>query len=293
MKLLREPLLHFVVGGAILFAGYSWLNREQADTSDLEPVRIGEGEVRWLKETWTSQWLREPTKQELQGLVTDLVTEELLAREARGMGLDENDTIVRRRLAQKLKFLVEDTWRLVEPTEEELRKYYAANAARFQTVARVSFTQIFFNPQQRKNATLDATAALFELQAPDLDDRVAMIGDRLLIDAEFRDADEQTVSSIFGPDFARAVFALSPGVWSGPVKSGYGVHLVSIANLTAAKQRPFDEVRDEVLGDWRRERESAANRYYLARLREKYGVVLDDSVKALLGPAPAANMAAQ
>jgi PPIC-type PPIASE domain len=293
MKLLREPLLHFVVGGAILFAGYSWLNREQADTSGLEPVRIGEGEVRWLKKTWANQWLREPSTQELQGLVTDLVTEELLAREAREMGLDENDTIVRRRLAQKLKFLVEDTSHLVEPTEVELRKYYAANAARFQTVARVSFTQIFFNPEQREDATSDAKAALLELRTPDRDDRVTMIGDRLLFDAEFRDADEQTVSSIFGPDFGRAVFALSPGVWSGPVKSGYGVHLVSIANLTTAKQRPFEEVRDKVLEDWRRERESAANRDYLARLREKYGVVIDNSVKALLGPKPAADMAAQ
>jgi hypothetical protein len=293
MKLLREPLLHFVIGGAILFAGYSWLNREQAHTSDLQPVRIGEGEVRWLKETWANQWLREPSTQELQGLVTDLVTEELLAREAREMGLDENDTIVRRRLAQKLKFLIEDTSRLVDPTEEELRKYYAAHAAGFRTVAKVSFTQIFFNPEQRKDATSDAKAALFKLQAPDRDDRVAMIGDRLLLDAEFRDADEQTLSSIFGPDFARAVFALSPGVWSGPVKSGYGVHLVSITSLTAAKQRPFEKVRGEVLQDWRRERESTANRDYLARLREKYGVVLDSSVKALLGPRPAADMAAQ
>lgn len=292
MKPLREPLLHFAVGGAILFAGYTWLNRDHADISGLEPVRIGEGEVRWLKETWTNQWLRGPTNQELQGLVADLVTEELLAREALEMRLDENDTIVRRRLAQKLKFLVEDTSRLVEPTEEELRQFYAANAARFQAGPRVSFSHIYFNPEQRKDAMSDAKAVLFELQAPGRGDLPATIGDRLLLDAEFRDADEQTLSSMFGPDFTRAVFALSPGAWSGPIKSGYGVHLVSIADLTAAKQRPFEEVRDEVLEDWRHERERAANRNYLARLREKYGVVLDDSVKALLGTEPVPNMAA-
>jgi hypothetical protein len=280
---LSEPLLHFAIGGAILFAGYTWVNREQAATTVLEPVRIGEGEVRWLKETWTNQWLREPSTLELQGLVADLVTEELLAREAREMGLEENDTIVRRRLSQKLKFLVEDTSRLVEPTEEELRQFYAANPARFQSAALVSFTQIFFNPEKRKDATSDAMAALSELKAAGRNYLPTTIGDRLLLDADFRDADEQTVSRMFGPEFSRAVFALSAGVWSGPIKSGYGVHLVSIADLTPAKQRPFEEVRDEVLGEWRRQQESEANFDYLARLREKYGVELDDNVKALLG----------
>src|SRR6185436_15285427 len=126
----------------------------------------------------------------LQGLVADLVKEELLAREAREMGLGENDTIVRRRLAQKLKFLVEDTSRLVEPTEQELRQFYEANSARFQSGARVSFSQIFFNPEQRKDATSDAKAALIDLKAG-RGDLPAPIGDRLLLDADFRDADEQ------------------------------------------------------------------------------------------------------
>ena len=293
MKVLKEPLLHFVIAGAILFAGYAWLGREQADTSRLESVRIGTGEVRWLKETWTSQWLREPSTQELEGLVADLVTEELLAREAREMGLDKNDTIVRRRLAQKLKFLVEDTSRLVEPPEEELRQFYEANAARFQTGARVSFTQIFFNPEQRKDATSDATAALVELQATGPSEPPATLGDRLLLDAEFQDADEQAISSMFGPNFAQAVFALKPDIWSGPLRSGYGVHLVFIAKLTTAKHRPFKEVRDEVLEEWRHEHEKVMNRDYIDRLREKYGVVLDDSVKNLLGKEAAADMAAR
>jgi hypothetical protein len=291
MRLLREPLLHFAVGGAILFAGYAWLNPERANPSGPDPVQIGEGEVRWLKETWANQWLRGPSTEELQGLVADLVTEELLAREAREMGLDDHDTIVRRRLAQKLKFLVEDTSRLVEPTEEELRQFYEANAARFHTRATVSFTQIFFSPAQRKDATSDANAALIELNAAGRSDRAGTIGDRLLLDLEFQDADEQSLSSMFGPDFARAVFALQQGVWSGPLKSGYGVHLVSVAHLTAAKQRPFADARIEVLQEWRREKEKIANREYLARLREKYGVELDDSVKTLLGMEALPDMA--
>ncbi|TCU18956.1 peptidyl-prolyl cis-trans isomerase [Rhizobium sullae] len=283
MNLLREPLLHFVLGGALLFAGYAWLDREQTDASGLEPVRIGEGEVGWLKETWANQWLRAPNPQELQELVADLVSEELLAREAREMGLDRNDTIVRRRLAQKLKFLVEDTSGLIEPKEGELRQFYEANAVRFQSGATVSFTQIFFNPALRKDASSDAKAALVELEGSGDPNLAAMLGDRLLLDAEIRDADEQAVSGMFGPDFAQTVFTLKPGMWSEPVKSGYGIHLVSIASSSAGRQPPFEEVRDEVLQEWRREKERIANRDYLARLREKYGVVLDASVKELLG----------
>ena len=121
MQLLREPLLHFAVVGAILFGGYSWLNNPRADTTAVEPVRIGEGDVRWLKQTWSSQWLREPSAEELKGLVDDLLNEKLMAREAEAMGLGEDDTIIRRRLAQKLKFLVEDTAQLAEPSEAELQ----------------------------------------------------------------------------------------------------------------------------------------------------------------------------
>ncbi len=293
MNLLREPLLHFAVAGALLFAAYAWLNREQADANGIGPVQIGDGEVRWLKETWANQWLREPDTHELQGLVVDLVTEELLAREAREMGLGDNDTIVRRRLAQKLKFLIEDTSRQVEPTDDELWQFHAANSVRFQTGARVSFTQIFFNPEKRKDANSDARAALVELRAAGRNDATATIGDRQLIDTEFSHADEQAVSSVFGPDFARAIFALEPGPWRGPLESAYGFHLVSIADLTAARQRPFEEVRDKVLVEWQREKERLAQRDYLARLREKYGVVLDESVKALLGTEPLAAMAAQ
>jgi predicted HAD superfamily phosphohydrolase YqeG len=291
MNLLREPLLHFIAGGAMLFAGYAWMNSVQSNPNGLQPVRIGEGEVRWLQETWASQWSRQPSTHELQGLIADLVTEELLAREAKAMGLDDDDTIIRRRLAQKLKFLVEDTAHLVEPTENELQQFYAVNANRFRTAAQVSFTQIFFSSEQRNDPMSAAKAALTELQSTDHSNSAGPIGDRLLIDAEFNAADEQTVANVFGPDFAREVFTLHPSVWSGPVKSGYGVHLVLVTDLTVAKQRPFAVVRDEVLKEWRREKERTASREYIARLREKYGVGFEDSVKALVSPEPVADMA--
>jgi hypothetical protein len=157
--------------------------------------------------------------------------------------------------------------------------------------ATVTFTQVFFNATDRKDAASDARAALAKLTSEGNSKTGATLGDRLLIEGDLRDADETTVSGMFGPDFAREVFALTPGVWSGPIKSGYGVHLVLPADMSTAKPRPFEEARDEVLQEWRREQEEAAQRDYIARLREKYGVILDDGVAALLGSQSAKDVA--
>src|SRR6188508_30269 len=127
MRFYRDPLLHFAAAGALLFIGYTLMNRGETDPST-GPVHIGVGEVRWLKETFANQWQRTPTDDELRGLVAGFLEEELYAREAKALGLDQNDTIVRRRLAQKLAFLVDDTSRIVDPTNEELRRLYHTNA---------------------------------------------------------------------------------------------------------------------------------------------------------------------
>jgi hypothetical protein len=141
----NEPLLHFLVLGGLLFGAHGWINRGNGDPPPV--VRVTAAEVNWLAETWTRQWQRKPSEQELRGLVADYVREELLAREAEEIGLGENDTIVRRRLAQKMEFLLQDTARLVEPGEDELRRLYHADMARYQTSARISFTQIFFKTE--------------------------------------------------------------------------------------------------------------------------------------------------
>jgi hypothetical protein len=281
MKLLREPLLHFLVLGGLMFAAYSWLHRGAADDAAPTAVRITTSEVAWLKETWSRQWRREPSREELRGLVTDFLKEELLAREARAMKLDEDDTIVRRRLAQKVAFLVEDTAQLAEPTDQDLRHFYDAHRELFQTGARVSFTHVFFNREKRTDAEADARAALAKLQSGA---DAETVGDRLLIDAEMHDAEERAVAAQFGPDFAKAVLTLKPGVWSGPVVSGYGLHLVRLSALTPGHLREFAEVRAQVLNRWRDEQQRENSSRYFAGLLKKYDVALDESAKSLIGP---------
>ncbi len=262
--------MHFLLAGAVLFAVYIWINRDRPrDKPRL--VRITGQEVAWLKETWARQWQRPPSDAELKGLVADYLKEELLAREARELGLDENDTIVRRRLAQKMEFLVQDTARTIEPTEAELRKLYETRAEQFQIPARVSFTQIFFKLEAA------AQSALAKLPGRDID------GDRIMLEREYAGADEQTVTSLFGREFAGKVFTLEPGQWQGPVGSGYGFHLVLVKEREPAKQRLFEDVRAQVLAEWQREQQTKANEQFFAALFKKYDVVVDDSVQPLLG----------
>jgi hypothetical protein len=284
MKLLQEPLLHFLVAGAALFGIYGWLNRgEHPDAGSLPQVHISEGDVSSLRETWMLQWQHEPTAEDLRGAVRQLLNEQLLALEAHNMGLDENDTIVRRRLAQKLNFVIEGTTRLVEPTEYDLQEFYASHPDQFRTEAHVSFTQVYFSPTRRKDPTADARAGLAQLSARGENEPEETMGDRFLLGPEFHDESEQVVSNAFGREFAEAVFGLAPSSWSGPIRSGYGLHLVRVSTLKASQLPPFAEVRSQVLEAWRRDREMTVNEQYLAGLRKKYDVVIDDGVKTLIG----------
>ena len=283
LRLLKEPLLHFLLAGATLFGAYAWIRLpETPATNKTTKIEITAGDKRWLAENWTTQWRRPPTRDELRGLVLDYLNEQLLAREARALGLEENDVIIRRRLAQKLTFILDDTTGRAEPTEQELRQYYEANASRFRNGARVSFSHVYFSPERRADARSDAENTLKLLLAEGATTWNANLGDRLLIRSELRDETEQSLSNTFGPDFARAVFALKADHWSGPVRSGYGLHLVRVSAMKEASLPPLSEIRERVAAEWKRERETLAKKRYLAELRRKYQVVADEDVKLLI-----------
>jgi PPIC-type PPIASE domain len=289
---LTDPLFHFVIAGGVLFSAYAWLNPSPpVDRAAAAEIRVGSGEVKWLTETWTRQWHREPTQAELRDLVRNLINEELLAREAKRLHLDENDTIVRRRLAQKLEFLLQDTARLEDPTEDDLRRFYEARTDLFQSAGRLTFTQVYFSPQRRKDAAADARAMqawLAKSPSRGSDE----LGDRLLVDIGMQDADERSVAAAFGPAFARAVSALQPGGWHGPIESGYGWHLVRLDRVEHAGRRPFEEVRIALVERWREQRQRERHERYLESLSTRYALVLDESVQTLIGPPDVLRQAA-
>ncbi len=280
---LNEPLLHFLVLGALLFGVYGWLHRGQAGSWDNgAPVRITSREMAFLAETWERQHQRPPTREELHALAAGYLKEELLGREARAMGLDQDDLVIRRRLAQKVEFVVKDTSRLTAPTDDDLHRFYEANLGSFQARAHVSFTQVFFDPEKRRDAAADAKAAHAALS------RGAAvsgnIGDPLPLGGELTDEDRQAVAGQFGDQFADAVFALKPGGWNGPITSSFGLHLVRVTDARPARQLEFSEVEPQVRERWRDEHQRKADEQYFASLLKKYHVVVDEDVEPLVGP---------
>lgn len=268
---LTEPLLHFLVLGGLVFGVHGWINRGNGDEPRV--LRVTASEVNWLAETWTRQWQRAPNDEELRGLVADYVKEALLAREATEMGLDENDTVVRRRLAQKMEFLVQDTARLAEPTEEALRRLYESDSARYRSPARISFTQLYFKTEA------GAKAGLGQVAKQEID----ALGDRTMLARDHTELDEQAVATLFGDRFAGQAFSLEPGRWQGPIQSGYGFHLVNVSDREPPRLRSFAEVRARVLEDWHLTQQARANELFLGGLLNKYEVVVDETVRPLVG----------
>jgi len=285
-RLLKEPLLHFLLLGAALFGAYQWMDHGASVRTEkaARAVVITTNQVASLSEAWMRQTQRQPTREELRRLVTEYLKEELLAREARALGLEENDRIIIRHLAQKLEFLVRDTSPLAKPAEADLRRVYDSNPERFQTPARVSFTHVYFIRDSRKDAAAEAKAALAQLSRSPLATRPSDLGGSPMRDAEVLNADEQTLSGQFGKDFARAVFALPPGEWHGPIESAYGFHLVRVSAVERAKPREFAEAKAEALELLRDQRRRGVTDKYFAALLKKYGVVVDENLKPLVGP---------
>ncbi len=218
------------------------------------------------------------------GLLVEYLREELLAREARELELDRDDTIVRRRLAQKMNFFLEDTSRQLEPSEADLRALYEEKKSSFDEPARASFVQVYFSREKRgERAAADAKQTLARLGRAGESANPAELGDTSLLPGDLVDADAMTISGQFGDEFADAVLALAPGAWQGPIESGFGLHLVRVTARSDAKPRPYEAVREDLVTEWRRQREQKAKADYFAGLLRKYDVQVSDSVRPLLG----------
>jgi len=278
MRLLKEPLLHFVAIGGLLFVAHAALDQSDGGGAAAPPaIHLTAADAEWLKEMWTRQWRRPPTDEELKSLVADHLKEEVLSREARALELDIGDTVVRRRLAQKMIFLLEDTIRTAEPPEAELRALYEMRPDLVRTPARVSFSQVFFRREHGDNRARSSLAALSDTAALPVEH-----GDRLLLGDTFADQDEQALTNVFGANFARAVMALPVGKWSGPVESGYGLHLVKVTEAPPSRTLLFTEVRERLAEEWRRQRQEAANAQLYEGLLRKYRLAADPAVRPLL-----------
>jgi hypothetical protein len=273
----REPLFHFLLLGGLLFAAHAVFNRDEKTGAAPPAVRITAADTDWLRQMWARQWQRPPTDEELARLVADHVREEVLAREAKALELDIGDTVVRRRLAQKMSFLLDDTIRFAEPPEQELLALYEARPELVSAPGQISFTQVFFQREQ-SDGRISATLAALS----DGSTEVRESGDRLLIGDSLTKQDERGLSGLFGAAFAKAVFSQPVGSWSGPLESAYGLHLVKVTEVSPALRRPFAESRERLAAEWRRERQEAASGRLLKELMRKYRIVADPALRPWL-----------
>lgn len=279
-RCLREPLLHFLIAGFALFALYGGLHPSTV-SHDPQRIEITPDDIRRIEISWLARWQRPPSDQQLQGMLDEYVKEEILYREALKLGLDKDDTIIRRRLAQKMDFLAEDVASLREPAPGVLEAWYSQHQHLYAPPPLATFHHLFFASDKRgAQAQAQAQAALATLK-----DKHDGEGDAFMFKNAYAEQSQDQVARDFGSKFAVALFQQTPGSWVGPVESGFGWHLVWIDALTSPAAPPFETVARQVKADWLSEQRTESKRSNFEALKAGYEVVV-------VMPASATAMAA-
>jgi hypothetical protein len=278
MKLLREPLVHFLVIGAAIFVLYGFMGQQDVEEQE-RAITITAGEIGWLTNSWEKLWNRLPTAEERDGLIKQYLREMILYREAVAMGLDKDDTVIRRRLAQKLEFLTQDLISPQPPSEEELRTYFETHMDRYQPPDLITMTHVFLDPDKRGDQTLkDAEiikAQLVALKQPPQDAR--SFGDPFMLQSYYPERSEAELLKLFGSGFARSVFELAPQQWHGPVLSGYGTHLVYVHDHQKSEPPRFAEVEERVRQEWESDKREELNAQFIESMIARYEVTIEDA----------------
>lgn len=272
----REPLVHFLAIGGVLLGAYSLLDRAPVEDPSSKEIVLTVDSMAQLLMIFESQWKRQPTQDEFNAMIEDRIREDILYREALALGLDKDDTIVKRRMAQKMQFLAEDVAAQQEPTSDELRAWFAGHTDLFRVPARISFRHLYFSPDKRGgSARDDAEKALAGLAgAPQKAAFAGTLADPFMFQDYYGDRAPRAIAGEFGPEFAQAVTKLEPGSWQGPIKSGYGWHLVFVDSAVAGRVPAFEEVEQEVKTAWLGMQRADAWRKAYEEMRAKYTVLL-------------------
>ena len=275
-RVLKEPLTHFLLIGVALFAVNAFVQRGASESNAPKQIVLTLDDLQQLEMVFQSQWRQQPTPEQFDALVETKVKEEVLYREALALGLDKDDEIVKRRMAQKMQFIAEDVANAHEPDAAVLRSWFAANSAKFALPGRASFRQIFFSPDQRgTRARDDAVAALKQLAGKPIDTPAASSsGDPTMLQDYYGDRSSEQLAKDFGPVFAQAAFALTPGSWQGPIESGFGWHLLFVDSMIPGRVPDFEEVEPDVKIAWLGEQKALAWQKAYDAMRAKYVVLL-------------------
>ncbi len=272
---LQEPFIHFIVIGTLIFTLYHFTAKGAYFDSGNE-IRITNTAIKQLGDQWQRQTGNEPDKDTLEGLVESLIRQEVLLREAKRLGLDKNDTIVRRRLIQKMDFLSANLSQMQTPGEDTLRRYFDLNREKYRIPEKRSFTHIYFSKETRGESLLDdANVVLKKLQKEAAPVRAPELGDNFILQYDYNDRSQQQLAQVFGDTFARALFETVSNKWQGPILSEYGAHLVRIGLIEKSYIPEFVDIRPAVLDDVERENLRKLKEKSYKAMRDRYQVTID------------------
>lgn len=267
-KLLKEPLLHFMLLGFLIFVLYGIVNKENDSES---VIMIDDYDMDNIIASWEMQWKRLPTDEELKSLVDLNIKQEIFYQEALKMNLDHNDEIIKRRLAQKMQFLSNDLATLNEPTDEELKKFYDANFEDYLTPAEYSFYQIILSPDYRKDPKKDAEQILSEFANGSFEEMKTK-GDPLPFPYFFENTDADEINRQLGMKFSNALKTTKTKTWTGPILSGFGYHLVYLVDKTGPQIPDFNIVKENLLRDFEYENQKSLNDQIFKELKKNYEI---------------------
>lgn len=272
-RAVQEPLVQFLAAGFVVFLGYALLHPERFAADASRRIELSATEVQRVDLAFRARWQRPPTPTELQALLANEVRNEILSREAIALGLDKDDVIVKRRLAQKMEFLAEDVSNLREPARDELRVWFNANKNEFAQSSRISFRHVFFSTDRRGPG---AEQAARKALAASGRSGTAPSGDSFMFQDQYSDRTAQHVADVFGTDFAKTVFSAPLGRWSGPYASGLGWHIVSVERLQLGDVPTFEEIEADVRERWVLEQREATKAAAFKAMLARYVIVMPD-----------------
>jgi hypothetical protein len=270
-KSLKEPLLYFFVLGFIVFGLHSFLNWEvQGKDQDPFTVEVTSADIEWIRSSWEARMKRQPTQQELQGLINHYIRDEILFREATAMDLDYRDLVIKRRLVQKLTFVFEDLAESIDPTDQELITYMQENQEKYLIPEMMSFAHVYFNPEKRKDSKNKAKNILLQLKSEQITvEKALSLGDVFMMESSFRKRSPNEIARTLGKEFTDKLFSTEGTGWQGPISSSFGHHLVYIEERIASKMPELEQIRDDVKNDfmYARKKQVVDNAYNAAKSR--------------------------
>lgn len=273
-SLLREPLVHFLALGALLFV-IGWATGDEQGPMGSRIV-VSPGQIDRLASSFAATWQRPPTEGELQGLVEDHIREEVYFREALALGLDRDDIIIRRRLRQKVEFLTQDLADAVEPTDEELQAFLDENVDDYRIPDVYTFSQRLFRTDADRQAARRAAQGAWEALADPTAPAPGPAGQPSMLPERLDGVPSREVARVMGEQFLDGLAEAPVGRWSPPIESGYGLHLVYVHERVEGRPPTLDEVRPMVVRDWATRQRTEVNDAVYEEMLARYTVVMED-----------------